>query len=120
MTFKTLAAISLAASIMLAPAAVASCDYPSRVDIPSGNTASKDDMIATQKAVKGYMADMNEYLDCIEAEAKAAETEGEDPDVTAQRAALLLKRHNAAVAEMQSLADAFNVEVRAYKARTES
>ena len=44
------------------------CDYPQRVDVPNGATATKDDMIAGQKGVKTYIAAMEEYLSCIEAD----------------------------------------------------
>ena len=34
------------------------CDYPSRVLIPNGNTATKEEMIDGQRGVKQYVADM--------------------------------------------------------------
>ena len=39
------------AMIFAAQGALA-CDYPQRVDVPNGATATKDDMIAGQKGVK--------------------------------------------------------------------
>jgi hypothetical protein len=95
------------------------CDYPQRIDIPNGATGTKEDMIAGQKNVKSYMASMEEYLRCIEAEeAQAVLGMGEvDEDVKRQREDLFNKKYNAAVEEMNLIAEEFNVQVRAYKDR---
>ena len=49
-----------------------SCDYPSRVDIPNGSSASKEEMIAGQRDVKDFVAQMETYLECLVDEEKAA------------------------------------------------
>ncbi len=106
------------AVITFAPLALA-CDYPKRVSIPNGTVATKDEMIAGQRGVKKYMADMEEYLTCIAEEDERIRAGIEDPDllVEAQRDAMLVKKHNAGVEEMEILAANFNEAVRAYKAR---
>ena len=113
----SLAIVSLMFSTPLALA----CDYPQRVKIPNGATATKDEMIAGQRAVKDYMASMDEYLACIEKEEK--DTLATLPELTDEerevRASTLVKRHNAAVEEMELVAARFNEEVRAYKAKSE-
>jgi hypothetical protein len=93
------------------------CDYPNRVDLPDGATATKEDMIAAQKGVKAYMASMDEYLGCIEGdEAAAVLSLGDvDEDTKRQRADLFNKKYNAAVEQMNLVAEEFNVQVRAYK-----
>ena len=103
---------------MFASTALA-CDYPERVSIPNGKTATKDEMIAGQKGVKQYMAEMEEYLACIEEEDKETRAGIEEPDpiVEAQRDEMLVKKHNAAIEEMEKVAALFNEEVRSYKAR---
>lgn len=95
------------------------CDYPNRISIPSGANASKEEMLEGQKSVKTFVADMEEYLDCILEEEKAARAEIEDltPEVEQQREDMLTKKYNAAVEEMEKVAAAFNVEVQAYKER---
>jgi hypothetical protein len=114
-TIKT--AISVA-MLFIAQSALA-CDYPQRVDMPDGATATKDEMIAGQKSVKQYMADMDTYLACIEAdEAQAVIELGEiDEDTSRQRAEMFNKKYNAAVEEMNLVAEEFNIQVRTYKAR---
>jgi hypothetical protein len=115
---KTAAAVALT---FLAHGALA-CDYPERTDVPDGATATKDEMIAGQRGVKSYMTAMEEYLSCIEAEEAQAVIElGEDADesVKLQRAELFNKKYNAAVEEMNLVAEEFNIQVRAYKARSD-
>jgi hypothetical protein len=100
---------------------VFACDYPQRATVPDGATASKEEMIAGQKSVKAFMAEMEEYLSCIAAAEEAAVLLLEDstPDVLLQRETMLGKRHNAAVEDMEIVAAEFNNEVRAYKAKSE-
>jgi hypothetical protein len=114
-TMKT--AISVA-MLFFAQGALA-CDYPQRVDLPNGASATKDEMIAGQKGVKKYMATMETYLACIEAEEAQAVIELGDMDeeTSRQRAEMFNKKYNAAVEEMNLVAEKFNIQVRTYKAR---
>lgn len=113
---KTMKSAISVAILFIAQSALA-CDYPDRVDMPVGATASKEAMIAGQKDVKTYMAAMEEYLACIEAEEAAAVLSlGDvDEDTKRQRAELFNKKYNAAVEQMNLVAEEFNVQVRAYK-----
>ena len=106
------------AAIIFAPAALA-CDYPNRITIPNGSSASKDEMVTGQRGVKKFMADMEAYISCIEEEDKKVRAGIEEPDpiVEAQRDEMLIKKHNAAVEDMEKIAAQFNEEVRTYKAR---
>ena len=108
-------AISVAI-LLLAQSALA-CDYPKRVDMPDGATAGKEAMIAGQRDIKAYMAAMDEYLVCIESEeAEAVLSLGDiDEDSKRQRAEMFNKKYNAAVEQMNLVAEEFNVQVRAYK-----
>ncbi|MEM7611260.1 MAG: hypothetical protein AAF270_06265 [Pseudomonadota bacterium] len=107
------------ASLSLAGGALAECEYPSRIDVPNGSQASKEEMMDGQKSIKAYMEKMNTYLDCIDAETASAKQEGEAAEVTAERQSLLAKKHNAAIEEMEAVAADFNEQVRAYKAKSE-
>ena len=95
------------------------CDYPSKVTIPNGSTASQEEMIEGQRGVKKYVSDMEAYLECIVEEEKAARAAIEDlkPEDEQQREDLLTKKYNAAVDEMEQVAAKFNVEVQTFKAR---
>lgn len=103
--------LTLAAPVLLA------CDYPSRVDIPNGNSATREEMIDGQRNVKEYVTAMEAYLECIVAAEKAAraameELSSEDEQL---REDMLNKKYNAAVEEMEKLAAQFNTEVRTFK-----
>ena len=114
-TIKTAFSVAL---LFIAQGAFA-CDYPQRVDMPNGTTATKDEMIAGQKDVKKYMATMDTYLACIEAEEAQAVIElGEiDEETSRQREEMFNKKYNAAVEEMNLVAEEFNIQVRAYKSK---
>ncbi len=108
---------ALSVAILLMAQNALACDYPDRVDMPDGATASKEAMIAGQKGVKAYMTAMEEYLACIEGEEETAVLAlGDvDEDAKRQRADLFNKKYNAAVEQMNLIAEEFNVQVRAYK-----
>ncbi|MBH97629.1 MAG: hypothetical protein CMM56_04155 [Rhodospirillaceae bacterium] len=86
------------------------CDYPPLVSIPSGADSTMDELLAAQGAIREYMASMNEYMDCVDAELTAA-----GDDAPEEYKAIMLSRYNAAVAEMETIASDFNVEVQAYR-----
>ena len=99
---------------------VLACDYPQRVDaVPDGNSATRDEMIAGKKSVQTSLGKMEEYLSCIEAEeAQAVIAMGEiDDETKRQRKSTFDKKYNAAVEEMNLVAEQFNVQLRAFNAK---
>ncbi len=110
------------AAVFLSFAATAiACEYPESADIPNGSTATRDEMLAGQQAVKDYIEAMEEYLVCIEEEEEATletlEDISDEERVNRERA--LTMKHNAAVEEMELVAARFNEEVRVYRAQSE-
>jgi hypothetical protein len=109
----------LAVSVVLSlPAISIACDYPERPTLPDGGTAAKEDMIAAQSAVKGFLAAVDEYLTCIEQEEKAAIEAMDNPDeeTIKRRDDLLAKRFDAANEEKFMFGEQWNQQVRAYNA----
>jgi hypothetical protein len=94
-----------------ATAAVFACETPAMIPIPDGKSATMEQLLAAQAQVKTYMTAMNDYLACIDGEAEA---KGED--APEQFKAMMVTRHNTAVTEMESVAAAFNDQVKAFKA----
>lgn len=92
--------------------AQAACNYPADVSIPDGKTATEEQMIGGQKVVKDYMAAMEAYQDCLDQEEKAL-----GAAVTDEQKAMRVKRYNAAVDTMESVANRFNEQLHAYKAK---
>ena len=115
---KTIASVFCVAAIFAFQSSFA-CDYPARVLIPNGNTATKEDMVEGQRGVKQYVSDMEIYLECIVEEEKQARDAISDlqPEDEQDREDALNKKYNAAVDEMERLAAQFNAEVQAYRAR---
>ena len=104
--------------VLSLPAISLACDYPERPTLPDGGTAAKEDMIAAQAAVKGFLAAVDEYLTCIEQEEKAAIEAMDNPDeeTMKRRDDLLAKRFDAANEEKFMFGEQWNQQVRAYNA----
>lgn len=118
---KRIAAISGGLLALLSAQQVLACDYPPRIDIPNGSTATKEQMIESQRSVKEYVASMESYLDCLLEEEKNARMDMEDLSAEDEqlREDMLNKKYNAAVEEMEKVAAQFNNEVQAYRAKDE-
>jgi hypothetical protein len=72
------------------------CDKPAAPgSIPDGKTAAMEEMMAAKKAVDSFKSAMEEYLTCEKSAAK----------------------QEAAQKELVRIADQFNVQVRAFKAK---
>jgi hypothetical protein len=97
------------------------CDYPSKIDMPNGMTATKEDMLNGQRNVKEFVAVMEVYLECIVAEEKESRSRAENLDSEEEqlREDLLNKKYNAAVDDMEIVAANFNAAVQSYKERDE-
>lgn len=119
---KKLIRIIFATAFLFSMQSGLACDYPARVSIANGATATKEEMIDSQRDVKAFVADMEEYLDCMVEEEKAARSMIQDiqPEDEQQREDMLNKKYNAAVEEMEKVAAQFNAEVQVYKGRDDS
>ena len=116
-------------AVLSAGTAYADCSYPPPPDhIPDGNTATLQEMVEAQKAVKEYDKAINAYVACIQLERNDAVGKiakpGETPSADQKKAMdqmerVEIQRHNAAIDQLQSVADRFNVQVKVYKARTD-
>jgi len=117
---KSLFALAAAALLSVGPA-FADCSYPPPPDhLPDGNTASLAEMVAGQKAVKDYDKAINAYMACIQLEHDDAISKAGDKMTKAQKEDMervQVQKHNAAVDQLQSIADRFNEQVRVFKAK---
>jgi len=116
---KALLPIAFAAATA---AAYADCPYPQApTKIPDGATATLEEMVAGQKAVGAYQKAINDYTASIDKELDDAIAKGGDKLKPAQKADMQrveAQKHNAAVDQLQAIADRFNEQVKVYKART--
>jgi hypothetical protein len=83
---------------LAAGSAFAGCTEPAGInDVPKGASASRDDMLAAQRAVKAYDTAVKEYTECL------------------QQSGDTSSKGNEAIDKLQKVADRFNQELRAFK-----
>jgi hypothetical protein len=113
--------IIAALTALTAGTAYADCLYPAFSDkIPDGRTATRQEMITAQQAVKAYDKQINAYTSCLELERNDQIAKGGDKLTDDQKKELdrvEVERHNAAVDQLQSIADRFNEQLRIFNAR---
>lgn len=119
MRSSILACIAALAALGTASAAAA-CIYPRPPEsVPDGRTATYDQMVEGQTAVKSFDADVTAYTACLQMERDSLLANPElDEARRIEIAAMYVKKNNAAVDEVQSVADRFNEQLRAFKDRS--
>src|SRR5215469_12742930 len=117
---KVFLALAVTAAITAVPA-YADCPYPPAPDkLPDGATATLEQMVAGQKTVQAYQKAINDYNACIDKALDDALAKGGDqlkPEQKAEMQKLEAQKHNAAVDQLQGVADRFNEQVKIFKAR---
>jgi hypothetical protein len=101
----------------------AACVYPQAPQtLPNGGKATKEEMLAAQSQVKEYSKTVQEvYLPCLESEKteSIAALDNMDPEYTPKKTnieAVHAKKHNAALDELQAVADRWSAELKAFSA----
>lgn len=119
---KNLIKLICSVSVLFGMQSAFACDYPERVSVPNGTTATKEEMLEGQRGVKKFVASMETYLECIVEEEKMARARIEDlsAEDEQQREDMLTKKYNAGVDDMERLAAQYNVEVQAFRAKDSS
>lgn len=93
----------------------ADCTPPdSAIQIPDGATASRDQMIAAQRAVKAYDVAVKAYGDCLQQQLDAKVASGAD---RVKLSVQYDEMTNAEVDKLQRVASKFNAELRTFKAK---
>ncbi|CAA0115346.1 Uncharacterised protein [Halioglobus japonicus] len=94
------------------------CTAPATPTLPDGSTATLEQMLAGQQAVKDFQADNTAYRTCLEPHIAAAESaaSGDSPGQELVEALkVLTDDYNASVSKEEALATDFNTELREYK-----
>ena len=115
---KTIACATLLACLA-AGSAGATCIYPRAPEhIPDGKTATYDEMVTAQQAVKLFDTDVTAYNACLDMEMASYEQSGQfDATRLLELRDIQAKKNNAAVDEVQSVVDQFNEQLRVFSAR---
>jgi hypothetical protein len=111
--------------LVLGTAAHAACVYPQAPqNFPNGTTATKEDMLAAQAAIKAYSSEVQDvYLGCLEKEKNdaIAALDSSDAEAYAQQKTAIeeihAKKHNAAVDEISAIAARWSEEIKAFNAK---
>lgn len=96
-------------SMVVLPIEAQQCNLPSAPP-PIPENAEKPDLIAAQKLVKGFQADMASYRDCVN-------QYNDSPEATMGNKQAISNAHNYSVDMEERVATMFNEAVRDYKAR---
>jgi hypothetical protein len=111
---RVILAVSVLGLLATSPV-FAECVTPdNNVVIPNGSTASRDEMLAAQKALKAYDAAVKSFSDCLQTEADAMVKAGGDK---AKVTAAYAKRNNTEVDKVKALASRWSTELAAFKAK---
>lgn len=111
-----------AVALLAAGTTHADCLYPAAPDkLPDGATATLDEMLAGQKTVNVYNKAVNDYVACIDKQLDediAKQGDKLKPQQKTEMQKVEAQKHNAAIDQLQSIADRFNEQVKVYKARS--
>jgi hypothetical protein len=103
-----------------ASAAVADCPLATAPSVPDGAKASLKEMTAARTAFLAYDSATNSYVHCVDSAidriAKQFASEATQDDLHSLQT-FGERAHNTAIDQEQSVADQFNSQVRAYKAK---
>lgn len=104
---------------LAAGAAQAGCIYPRAPEqFPDGNTATYDEMVAAQQAVRQFNEDISAYNSCLDLEMKSFEESGlYDEARLNELRAMQAKKNNSAVDEVEAVVGRFNEQLRVFKTR---
>jgi len=91
---------------------IATCTLPVEPAVPDGSIAALEEMVEGQTDVRQFMSDSEMYLDCL-----SDLIDGDQ--LNDSQHANAVREHNRMVSVMEQLAEEFNSQVRAYRAREE-
>ena len=122
---RNLALLTAPFLLAVSVAAHAACVYPQAPqNFPNGATATKEEMLTAQTAVKAYSTEVQDvYLGCLEKEQNdaIAALDSSDAEAYAAKKAAIedihAKKHNAAVDELSAIAARWSDEIKAFNAK---
>ena len=110
-------AATAAIEAVAADPSVTECTPSSAPIVPDGNVASKDELLAAQKAYKLFESSTHDYRDCLLILKANLQAAGLAEEELASKLAENLAADNASVDRLEGAAEEFNIAVRAFKAR---
>jgi hypothetical protein len=86
------------------------CTYPTQPTIPNGKGSTEAELIASQRNMKAYLVDGDEFIACLHRVEESWSDEEKE-----EKASFVVMFHNRMVDDMEEVADVFNAAVRAFK-----
>lgn len=117
---KLICATAALAALIGSPVFAACVEPTAPGSLPDGNTATMQEMVATQQAIVALNNATNSYIDCLKKEHDAAIAAAGDGISTRQKDQLdkdETTKQNHAVDTLNQLAGRFNEQVRIFKAK---
>jgi hypothetical protein len=99
--------IALVLALFALPARADCLLPPPPSKIPNGAVANQQEMVTAMQTLRDYNGDVSVYLKCLEFETKENRLSASIRDL----------RHNAAIEQLQEVADKFNEQVRVFKSK---
>lgn len=95
------------------------CEPPRDVAIPDGKSATEEQMVEANSALRSYVAAMQRYQSCLESDAQAVRTTYRASDVTSTllQEDEFARRYNEASEALKETAEKFQKAVDDYKSR---
>lgn len=99
--------------------ALEDCNIPNPPTVPNARTATRTEMIAAHAAFQAYDAATNAYTSCVDAATdKVLKQFPQASEADVQTVKVLgIGAHNTVIDQEQALADQFNVQVKAFRAK---
>jgi len=116
-----LAPLTLLTALLAAPIAAEDCSMPEMPGLPDGGTATMEEMIAGQQAVKAFQADVEVFRGCQDTMMETLKTQvAEGDEAAAAEFQAATEAYNNSVSMEEQLAEQFNQAIRAFKAANPS
>jgi len=94
-------------------------NYPKQPNVPNGMKATMDEMVASQKAIKTYQAEAQNYRSCVDGVVAAWDTQGSADEELVKKKGVAVEFHNRSVQDEEEVANLFNTAIRAYKGKSQ-
>ena len=119
---KSIIKLMLSFFLILGSADIFACDYPEKISIPDGNSATKLEMVTAMNNVKTWVKAIQDFQSCIEKEEQSSLAllkinKELTPEMTKNIQDLTTRKFNASAEDMEETSAKFNAQVRVFNAK---
>jgi hypothetical protein len=119
---KSIIKLILSFFLILGSADIFACDYPEKISIPDGNSATKLEMVTAMNNVKAYNKAIEDFQSCIEKEEQSSLAllkinKQFTKEVGTNIQELTTRKFDAADKDKEKTSAEFNAQVRVFNAK---